>query len=62
MSIITVIVVLIILGLCLYLAETYIPMAAPIKTVLRVVVVLLLILWLLQVFGIWSGSGFGLKL
>lgn len=49
---IEVIVVLVILGLCLYLVETYIPMSPPIKTVIRVVVVLLLVLWLLQLFGI----------
>lgn len=55
MSIISIVVVLIVLGLCLYLVETYIPMSAPIKTVLRVVVVLVLVLWLLQTFGIWSG-------
>lgn len=48
------IVVLVVIGLCLYLAETYIPMSPPIKTVLRVVVVLLLILWLFQLFGIYD--------
>jgi len=55
MSIITVIVVLIVLGLCLYLVETYIPMSPPIRLVIRVLVVLLLVLWLLQAFGIWRG-------
>lgn len=49
---ITVIVVLVVVGLCLYLAETYVPMSPPIKTILRVVVVLFLILWLLRVFGV----------
>jgi len=52
MSLITVVVVLVILGVALYLIETYIPMSPPIKTVIRVVVVLMLVLWLLQVFGI----------
>jgi hypothetical protein len=47
-----VLVTLVIVGLCLYLAETYVPMSPPIKTILRVVVVLLIILWLLQVFGV----------
>jgi hypothetical protein len=56
MNIISVIVVLVVLGLVLYLIETYIPMAPPIKTVLRVVVVLFLILWLLQVSGILGGG------
>jgi hypothetical protein len=49
---ISLIITLVIAGLCLYLVEQYIPMSPPIKTVLRVIVVLLLVLWLLQVFGI----------
>lgn len=44
--------VLIIIGVALYLVQAYIPMAPPIKTVITVVVVLCLVLWLLQVFGI----------
>ena len=46
------IIVLVIVGVCLYLLENYVPMSPPIKTVIRVVVVLVLILWLLQAFGI----------
>jgi hypothetical protein len=53
---ITVLIVLVIVGVCLYLLETYIPMSDPIKTVIRVLVVLFLILWLLQVFGIYNGG------
>jgi hypothetical protein len=49
-GLISLIVVLVILGLALYLVETYIPMSPPIKTVLRVVVVLVLVLWLLRLF------------
>ena len=52
MSLLSLIVVLVILGLVLYLVENYVPMSPPIKTVLRVVVVLVLCLWLLQAFGI----------
>ncbi len=52
MSLITIIVVLVVMGLVLYLINTYIPMAQPIKTVLNVVVVLMLCLWLLNAFGI----------
>lgn len=44
--------VLIIIGVALYLVETFIPMSPPIKLVIRVVVVLILILWLLQLFGV----------
>ena len=47
-SLVTVIAVLVILGLAVYLIETYVPMAPPFKLVLRVVVVLVLVLWLLS--------------
>lgn len=58
---ISVLITLIVVGLCLYLVETYVPLAAPIKTVLRVVIVLMLVIWLLRVFGIWtSGPVMGL--
>jgi hypothetical protein len=46
------ILVLVILGLCLYLIETYIPMSPPIKLVIRIVVVIFCVLWILKVFGI----------
>ena len=52
MSLISIIVVLVVMGLVLYLINTYIPMAKPVKTVLNVVVVLMLCLWLLNAFGI----------
>jgi uncharacterized membrane protein YGL010W len=51
MGLIELIVALVILGLCLYLIENFIPMSPPIKVVLRVVVVLVLVLWLLQFVG-----------
>lgn len=49
---ISVILTLVVLGLILYLVETYIPMSPPIKTVIRVIVIILLCLWLLRVFGV----------
>ncbi len=49
---IALIITLIVVGVCLYLVETYIPMSPPIKMVIRVVVVLFLALWLLRIFGI----------
>lgn len=52
MSLISLIVVLVIVGVVLWLIESYVPMSPPIKTVLRVIVVLVLCLWLLQTFGI----------
>lgn len=52
MDLIQVVIVLIIVGVCLYLVQNYIPMAPPVKTILMVVVVLVLCLWLLSVFGV----------
>jgi hypothetical protein len=52
MDILHILVVLIVVGVVLWLVQTYIPMASPIKTVITVVVVLLLCLWLLSLFGI----------
>ncbi len=49
---INLIILLVILGLCLYLIESAIPMDAAIKTVIRVVVVLCLVLYLLSAFGV----------
>ena len=51
-NMIGVLIFLIIIGVCLYLVENYIPMSAPIKTVIRVVVVLILVLYLLKAFGV----------
>ncbi len=53
---ISVIITLILIGLLLYVVDTVIPMDATIRKVIRVVVLVAVILWLLQVFGIWNGS------
>ena len=52
MSLISLLVVLIAVGVILWLINTYIPMDAKIKSILNVVVVIVVILWLLQAFGI----------
>jgi len=56
-SLISVVIVLIIVGVLLWLVNTYIPMDGKIKTILNVVVVIAVILWLLQGFGLLSGTG-----
>ncbi|MBK8210970.1 MAG: hypothetical protein IPK78_14450 [Rhodospirillales bacterium] len=55
MSLVTVVIVLIIVGVLLWLANTYIPMDNKIKTILNIVVVIAVVLWLLQAFGIFGG-------
>ncbi len=52
MPLVTVIIVLVVVGVALWAINTYIPMAKPVKTILNVVVVAILVIWLLQSFGI----------
>lgn len=52
---IQVVVVLIVVGFLLYLVNRLIPMDQIIKNIIVFVVVLAIILWLLSVFGIFSG-------
>lgn len=53
MPLITIIIVLVLAGVGLYLINKYVPMDAKIKTILNVVVILIVIIWLLHVFGVW---------
>jgi hypothetical protein len=53
---ITIIFVLLVVGVVLWLINNYVPMAGPIKTLLNAVVVIVLIWWLLRVFGLISGG------
>ena len=47
-----IIVVLIVVGVLLWLVNTYIPMDGKIKNILNIVVVIAVVIWLLQVFGL----------
>ena len=49
---ITLLLLLVLLGVGLYLIETYVPMAAPIKLIIRIVVVIFIVLMLLRAFGV----------
>lgn len=50
MSLINLVLVLIVIGVLLWLANTYLPMDPKIKQIMNVVVVVAVILWLLNVF------------
>jgi hypothetical protein len=54
MPLLNLVVMLIVIGVALYLINTYIPMAASIKTILNVVVVVVVCVWLLQATGLWA--------
>jgi hypothetical protein len=56
MPLVQVIVLLIIVGVVLFLINQYIPMAASIKSILNAVVVIAVIIWLLNVFGLLSSN------
>ncbi len=54
MSLVTLVITLIVVGVLLWLVNTYIPMDAKIKKIINVVVVIVVIIWLLRVFGVWG--------
>lgn len=54
MPLIQVILYLIVVGVILWLINRYIPMQSTIKSILNAVVVIVVVLWLLQVFGLIS--------
>jgi hypothetical protein len=54
MTLINLIVILVIVGVILWLINSYIPMQATMKKILNAVVIIVVILWLLSVFGLLS--------
>ena len=52
MTLVGIVVVLVVVGLILWLINTYIPMAGAIKSLLNVVVFVVVLIWVLQVFGL----------
>ena len=57
MSLISLVVTLIVVGVLLWLVNNYIPMDGKIKKILNVVVVICVVIWLLYAFGIISRAG-----
>ena len=52
MSVITILIVLIIVGILLWLVNSYIPMDDKIKKILNIVAIIAIIVWLLHTFGL----------
>ncbi len=52
MPLLNVLIVLIVVGVLLWLVNTYIPMDSKIKSILNGVVVIFVVIWLLQAFGL----------
>ena len=57
MSLISLAVTLIVIGVLLWLVNTYIPMDGKIKKILNVVVVVCVVVWLLFAFSILNHTG-----
>jgi hypothetical protein len=56
MSLISLVLTLIVVGVLLWLVNAYIPMDAKIKKILNIVVVVVVVLWLLYAFGLLPGA------
>lgn len=54
---ISIIVTLVVIGVILWLINSYIPMDGKIKQILNIVVVIAVVLWLLKAFGLLAGVG-----
>jgi len=57
MSLISLLVTLIVIGMLLWLVNNYIPMDGKIKSILNVVVLICVVIWLLSAFGILNQAG-----
>ncbi len=54
MPLIYVVFVLIVVGMAMWLVNTFIPMATGIKRILNIVVTVSVGVWVLKAFGLWS--------
>ncbi len=61
MTLVNIVVILVVVGLVMWLINTYIPMAAAIKSLLNIVVFVVVLIWILQTFGL-IGAIPGLKM
>lgn len=54
MSLLTVILVLIVIGIVLYLIDRFVPMDATVKRILYIVVILVIVIWLMKALGLFA--------
>jgi hypothetical protein len=53
MPLLQILIVLVVVGLLLWLVNSFIPMQGTIKSILNAVVVIAVVLWLLNIFGLF---------
>jgi hypothetical protein len=51
-TLVNIVVILVVVGLVMWLINTYIPMAGAIKSLLNIVVFVVVLIWVLQIFGL----------
>jgi hypothetical protein len=51
-TLLSLILTIVVVGVLLWLINTYVPMQSTVKSILNIVVVIVLIVWLLNVFGL----------
>jgi hypothetical protein len=52
MPLLNLVIVLVVVGVVLWVINSYIPMQSTIKKILNVVVIIVVVIWLLSVFGV----------
>lgn len=57
MPLLPIVITLIVVGVLLWLVNSYIPMDGKIRSILNAVVVIAVIVWLLYAFGVLQGDG-----
>jgi hypothetical protein len=53
MPLLQIVIVLLVVGVLLWLVNNYIPMQRTIKSILNAVVIIVVVLWLLNIFGLF---------
>jgi len=57
MPLLTVVLTLMVIGILMWLFETYVPLDATIKRIIHVLIIICVVIWLLQISGLLSGLG-----
>lgn len=52
MSLVALVIILAVVGFLLWLIETYVPMDATVKRIIQIVILVAMVLWLLNLFGL----------
>lgn len=57
MSLLSIILAIVVVGVLLYCINQFVPMEGNTKKILNIVVIIALVVWLLQAFGVFSALG-----